>query len=313
MQAHSPIRKKMENAHGAARLLQLLWHRYSRKDIRAMTMAAGSAMPRLAARPEFVPLPGFQEDAADLADGLHNGEVSVHYQPVVRLADRRPVMVEALARWHRPPRLISPDRFVPLAESCGLVRTLSMVVTARAAAEVAPLWQRLRLTVSVNLPLGQLLLPDLPAWLHRALRAGGLQPGQVALELTETTPVRDRSALRRALLRLRGAGHRVLLDDIILHDDRSWLFGLPFGAFKLDRSLVERLPADGHARREVRRLVRMADASGQQVIAEAVSDQRLWQVVRGLGVHHAQGYLVSRPLPADALARWHGRWRGTGH
>jgi EAL domain-containing protein (putative c-di-GMP-specific phosphodiesterase class I) len=275
-----------------------------------MIRAARPAKPWLAAHPEVVSLPGLHGDAAALAAGLSNGEVSVHYQPVVRLADRRPVMVEALARWHRPPTLISPDRFVPLAESNGLVRALSMLVATRAAAELAPLWQRLRLKVSVNLPLGQLLLPDLPAWLHRALRAGGLHPCQVALELTETTEVRDRSALRRALLRLREAGHRVLLDDIILQDDRSWLFCLPFGAFKLDRSLVERLPADAHARREVRHLVRLAEASGKQVIAEGVSDQRLWQMVQGLGVHHAQGYLVSRPLPAEALARWHGRWRG---
>ncbi|MBL6077281.1 EAL domain-containing protein [Belnapia sp. T18] len=276
-----------------------------------MTRVAGPPTPWLAAHSEVAPLLGLQGDAADLAAGLSNGEVSVHYQPVVRFADRRPVMVEALARWHKPPTLISPDRFVPLAESSGLVRALSMLVATRAAAELAPLWQRLRLSVSVNLPLGQLLLPDLPAWLHRALRAGGLHPRQVALELTETTEVRDRSALRRALMRLREAGHRVLLDDIILHDERSWLFGLPFAALKLDRSLVEQLPGDAHARREVRRMVRLAEASGKQVIAEGVSDQRIWQVVRGLGVHHAQGYLVSRPLPAEALARWHGRWRGS--
>ncbi len=275
-----------------------------------MISAAGPADLSLAAYPPVVPLLGLHGDAAALAAGLRNGEISVHYQPVVRLADRRPVMVEALARWHRLPTPVPPDRFVPLAESSGLVRALSMLVATRAAAELAPLWQRLRLTVSVNLPLGQLLLPDLPAWLHLALRASGLHPRQVALELTETTEVRDRSDLRRALLRLRRAGHRVLLDDIILHDDRSWLFGLPFGAFKLDRSLVERLPADAHARREVRRMVRLAEASGKQVVAEGVSDQRLWQMVRSLGVHHAQGYMVGRPLPAAALARWHGRWCG---
>jgi EAL domain-containing protein (putative c-di-GMP-specific phosphodiesterase class I) len=276
-----------------------------------MMTAASLARPRMAGRPEPASLPALQDEAAALAAGLRNGEFSVHYQPVVRFADRRPVMVEALARWHRPPALISPDRFVPLAESSGLVRALSVLVATRAAAELAPLWQRLRLTVSVNLPLGQLLLPDLPAWLHRALRAGGLHARQVALELTETTEVRDRSALNRALLRLRAAGHRVLLDDLVLDDERSWLYGLPFAALKLDRSLVERLPGDAHARREVRAVVRLAEASGKQVIAEGVSDRRLWQVARGLGVHHAQGYLVSRPLPAEALAGWHERWRGS--
>ena len=167
------------------------------------------------------PSPALRADAAALAAGLTNGEVSVHYQPVVRLADRQPVMVEALARWHRPPVAVPPDRFVPLAESTGLARALSMLVASRAAAEMAPLWQTLRLRVSVNLPLAQLLAPDLVAWLQRAVRAGGLRPGQLALELTETTTVRDRSALRRALLRLRAGGFRVLLDDFVLHDERD--------------------------------------------------------------------------------------------
>ncbi len=258
----------------------------------------------------LVAAPPHHQDAAAFAAGLTNGEIAVHYQPVVRLADRRPVMVEALARWHRPPVPIPPERFVPLAESCGLVRALSILVTTRASRELAPLWQTLRLGVSVNLPLALLLQPDLVCWLQRALRAGGLRPAQVALELTETTPVHDRSVLRRALLRLRDAGHRVLLDDIILHDDRDWLLGLPFGAFKLDRSLVERLPDDAHARHEVRRLVRLAAAGGKQVIAEGVSHRRLWDSVRGLGVNHAQGFLVGRPLPAAGLPGWCSGWRG---
>lgn len=250
-----------------------------------------------------------QRDGRALAAGIRNGEVVVHYQPVVRLSDRRPVMVEALARWHRVPNPVPPDRFVPLAESTGLVRALSMRVAHQAAAEVAPLWQRLRLRVSVNLPLGQLLAPDLPGWLHQVLRSGGLRPGQLALELTETTEVRDRSTLRRALLRIRRAGHRVMLDDLILRDDRAWLLGLPFGAFKLDRSLVERLPDEAQARREVRRLVRLAEAAGQLVIAEGVSDARIWAAVRRLGVHHAQGYLISRPMPAADLHGWWNGWR----
>ena len=256
------------------------------------------------------PGPALRADAVALAAGMTNGEVSVHYQPVVRVADRRPVMVEALARWHRPPVAVPPDRFVPLAERTGLARALSELVAKRAAAEVAPLWQALRLRVSVNLPLEQLQAPDLVAWLQRAARAGGLRPGQLALELTETTAVRDRSTLRRALLRLRAGGFRVLLDDLILHDERDWLLDLPFGAFKLDRSLVERLPAEAQARQRVRSLVQRADAAGQRVVAEGISDPRLWAVVRGLGVHHAQGYLIGRPMPAAALTGWCRRWRG---
>jgi EAL domain-containing protein (putative c-di-GMP-specific phosphodiesterase class I) len=253
-----------------------------------------------------------RDAAAALRAGLSNGEIVVRYQPVVRLQDRRPVMVEALARWHRAAAPISPAAFVPLAESAGLSRALSVIVASRAAADLAPLWQRLRLGVSVNLPLALLQEPDLPLWLARARRGTGLRAEQMALELTETTSVQDISALRRAMLRLREAGHRVLLDDLVLHDGRDRLLGLPFAGFKLDRSMVEALPAQGQVRREVRRLVRHAEKRGQTVIAEGVSDARLWSTVRALGVHAAQGFLVGRPLPVAALPAWWAGWRGGG-
>ena len=269
------------------------------------------AAPGLAA-PGLLPggLPPGDGPAAALRDGLARGEIGVHYQPVVRLADRRPMMVEALARWTRLASPVSPDTFVPLAERHGLGRSLSVSVAGTAALDIAPLWARLRLGVSINLPLAQLLQPDLPSWLRRALGRRGLGPRQVALELTETTPVLDLAQLHRALLRLRRAGYRVLLDDVALGDGRTRLHRLPFSGLKLDRSLVEGLPFAAHGRQEVRRLVRAAEARGQAVIAEGVSDRRIWGALRGLGVHYAQGYAVGRPLPAAALPGWWAGWRG---
>jgi len=272
--------------------------------------ADGARLAEAIAAPAHpVPLPP-EGQAAALEAGLSNGEIAVHYQPVVRMRDRLPVMVEALARWHRPPTAIAPDSFVPLAERAGLMRQLSDTVARHAARDLGPLWQRLRLGVSLNLPLGLLLQPDLPGWLARSLHRSGLRARQLSIELTESSIVHDRSTLRRALVRLREAGHRVLLDDLVLRDDRDWLFGLPFAGFKLDRSLVESLPASASARRDVRRIVGLAEASGRLVVAEGVSDRRLWSIVQGLGVHHAQGFLVGRPLPAAALPAWSGGWRG---
>lgn len=250
------------------------------------------------------------DGSAALREGLARGEIGVHYQPVVRLADRRPVMVEALARWHRPESPVSPETFVPLAERSGLGRSLTLSVAGTAAADIARLWPRLRLGVSLNLPLAQLLQSDLQSWLHRALGHHGLGPRQVALELTETTPVLDLAQLHRTLLRLRRAGYRVLLDDVALGDGRGRLHSLPFSGLKLDRSLVERLPADAHGRQEVRRLVHAAIGRGQAVIAEGVSDRRIWGALRDLGVHYAQGFAVGRPQPATALPGWWAGWRG---
>lgn len=262
-----------------------------------------------------------QGGAAALRAGLSKGEVLVRYQPIVRITDRRPVLVEALARWQPAPQgdptqpggaAVSPGAFMPLAERSGLVRALSVLVASRAAAELAPLRRRFGGLggVSVNLPLELLLQPDLPGWLREALRGTGLRPRHMALELTETTPVRDLPTLRRALLRLRTAGHPVLLDDVTLGDGREALLGLPFAGLKLDRGLVEALPRHAQARREVRRLVRLAEARGQCVIAEGVSGRRLWAAVRALGVPLAQGFGIGRPLPAAALASWAASWQG---
>lgn len=248
--------------------------------------------------------------AADLAAGLTRGEIIVRYQPVVRLRDRRPMMVEALARWQRQSVPVPPDAFMPLAERSGLARALSVVVASRAGAELGRLSGELGMGVSINLPLALLLQHDLVSWLHKALRRSGLRPCQVSIELTETTEVRDVSTLRRALARLRAAGYGVLLDDIILNDERERFFHLPFAGFKLDRSLVMNLPEDARARREVRRLVRAAHRRGQLIIAEGVSDLRLWSLVRGMGIDHAQGFIVGRPLPSEALSAWWASWRG---
>ncbi len=247
--------------------------------------------------------------AADLAAGLTRGEIIVRYQPVVRMRDRRPMMVEALARWQRQSVPVPPDAFVPLAERSGLARALSIVVASRAGVELGRLHGQLGIGVSINLPLALLLQHDLVSWLDKALRRSGLRSAQVSIELTETTEVRDVSTLRRALERLRAAGYGVLLDDLILNDDRERFFHLPFAGFKLDRSLVMILPEDARARHEVRRLVRAAHRRGQIIIAEGVSDLRLWALARGMGIDHAQGFIVGRPLPAEALSAWWASWR----
>lgn len=279
----------------------------------------GTALPpdrdRLAAALRLAPsalgsLP--PEPVAALRDGMKLGEINVRYQPIVRVSDRKPVMLEALARWHRDDTTIPPSAFVPLAEKFGLLNALSVQVTRCVARDLPTLPQALRLGVSVNLSLPLLLSSDLLPAVERVVRRTGLHPSKLLFELTESTEVEDRSALRRTLVRLRAAGHRVLLDDLELHDERRPLLDLPFNGFKLDRSFVEALPDSAAARVEVRGLMRHADKHGQVVVAEGVSDEQVWQAVRGLGIHLAQGFAVGRPLPAAALPVWLPIWRRCG-
>lgn len=249
-------------------------------------------------------------EAASLRCGLRRGEITVRYQPMVRLSDRQPVMVEALARWTPGYRPVAPELFLPLAASVGLMRPLSMAVAGSAVREIGPLrrWG-LRLGVTVNLPLDLLRQPDLVTWLGRSLGRSALHAEDLALELTEHAEVLDRGALERALWRLRTAGHGVFLDDILLDDPRARLFGLPFTGLKLDRSLVTALPGDARARQAVRRMARAAKARGQVLVAEGVSHPVQLRLLAELGIDWAQGFLISRPLPASALPGWSELWR----
>lgn len=272
-----------------------------------------------ALRPAAEPMPP-PDDPALLGAELERGRVEVRFQPVVRIGDRRPVRVEALARWNGGSAAeaspLPPDRFVPAAERVGLGRALSVAVTRRALAGLAEARSRARtpprrgVRLAVNLPLEVLQHPDLPAWLRVALRERNMRPRDLALELTETTPVRDRALLRRALRRLRVAGHAVLVDDLGLNEDRDWVMDLPFTEVKLDRALVEALPSSRYARAQVARIVRRAHAGGLSVTAEGVSSPRLWHAAAAAGADHAQGYAVGRPMPADVLADWALSWAG---
>lgn len=248
------------------------------------------------------------EDARELLQGLQRGEIVLRYQPIVRLSDGRPLMLEALARWQRLTVPLPPDAFVPLAERSGLGRLLSKVVARRAADEMGRRSPGERLPVSINLPLAVLLEQDAVAWLRRAMQGTGMAPADLTLELTETTPVRDPTALRRALTRLRQAGHRILLDDLSLDDGRLLLMDLPFDGVKLDRDFTEALPHSHRARAAVRRIVRLAHARGMTVTAEGVADARLWRSAVSLGVDYAQGWAVARPLPAPAIGAWLASW-----
>jgi EAL domain-containing protein (putative c-di-GMP-specific phosphodiesterase class I) len=245
---------------------------------------------------------------AALEAGLSRGEITVRFQPIVRMADRRPVLLEALARWERPEAALGAGAFIPMAEAAGLGAALTLAVARRALAELAALPAAQRLRMSFNIPLDVLLHPDLPSWLAEAAAAAGLGPDNLLLELTESTAVRDLSALRRALLRLSRRGFGVMLDDLALHDGRRRLLTLPFAGVKLDRGLVLAMPASLRARAEVRLIVREASRRGMVVIAEGVTDPHVWRAAATAGCDLAQGFGIGRPLPASALTAWMAAW-----
>ncbi|HEY8613306.1 MAG TPA: EAL domain-containing protein [Roseomonas sp.] len=260
--------------------------------------------------------PSEAEDVAALRRGLAEGEMAMRYQPIVRIADRTPVGVEGLVRWLRSDgnqgaTALSPDSFIPMAERGGLSLALSNAVGRIAAEEMRALRPGFALPVSINLPLEVVLRRDTAPWLARLCRQGRLRPEDLGIELTETSPVRDPLALRRAVIRLRQAGHPVWIDDMSLAENRDFLLDLPFSGIKLDRFLVGATPHSRRARAETERLVAMAHARGMLVTAEGVASAALWRGMAMAGVDRAQGYAIGRPLPAAALPAWSVAWRGT--
>jgi EAL domain-containing protein (putative c-di-GMP-specific phosphodiesterase class I) len=182
-------------------------------------------------------------------------------------------------------------------------------VAQRAFTELACTANRVGARLALNLPLAVLVERDVLVWLRELLAATRFPPSALVLEMTETSPVLDRSGLRRVLRRLRDAGFPVLVDDMGLENDRGWLLSLPFSGIKLDRMLVSAMPTRRRARAEVQRLVGMAHAARMSVTAEGISDARLWRAVAAAGVDNAQGYAIARPMPALALPAWHSAWQ----
>lgn len=253
------------------------------------------------------------QDPAELAAGLARGEITVRFQPVVRMADHRPVLVEALARWERPQSAHPPADFVGVAEEGGLAMSLTLSVAARALSGLrTALGPRRTLGLSFNVPLAALLHPDLPTRLGPILAATGFQPEDLLLELTETAIVRDTALLHRALRRLQRQGFHVVLDDLGMDDQRIGLLSLPFAGVKLDRGLVAAMPHARRARMQVERIAHAERAQGRAVIAEGISDARLWRCAAAAGCNLAQGFGVGRPILPAALPAWMTAWAEAG-
>ena len=256
-----------------------------------------------------LPVGAMPQDPAELAAGLARGEITLRFQPVVRLADRHPVLVEALARWERPHAAYRPADFIAVAEDGGLGMRLTLAVAARALQELRAAFGRpRRLRLAFNVPLAVLLQEELPARLGPIVAAAGFRPEDLLLELTESAVVRDTALLRRALRRLHLKGFHVVLDDLCMDDGRSDLLDLPFAGVKLDRALVAALPHARRARMQVERIARQARRLGRAVIAEGISDARLWREAAAAGCDLAQGFGVGRPILPAALRAWMRAW-----
>jgi EAL domain-containing protein (putative c-di-GMP-specific phosphodiesterase class I) len=257
--------------------------------------------------------PGPDMDLNELRAALAGTMIETRYQPIVRIADRRPVGLEALARLNHPQQgTLSPDRFVPQIEDGGLGSELTGLVSALAFADLAGSFLSGRgLRMSVNFPLDVLLETAALDRLEEQRQAAGIAADRIIVELTESRPVDDFQTLGRSLERLRGLGYGAAIDDVGPAVPRlAPLLDLPFTSLKLDKDLVQQVITSEGTRRFLATTIIQAKAHGLTVVAEGVETDEIWQQMRELGADEVQGFLVARPLPVAAVPVWWDAWVG---
>ncbi|HZT16207.1 MAG TPA: EAL domain-containing protein [Gaiellaceae bacterium] len=245
--------------------------------------------------------------AGELRRAIDGGELVLHFQPKADLPSGRVRGVEALVRWQHPDRgLLGPDQFVPLAERTGLIRELTRHVLAAALRQLRE-WEAagIVLDVAVNLSARDLVDAELPDTVAGLLDEHGVEPRRLELEITESVLLTDPTRAGGVLARLDAMGVRLAIDDFGSgYSSLAYLKRLPVGAIKIDRSFVTNMGRDENDAVIVRSTIDLGRTLGLRVVAEGVEDERAWSELARLRCDQAQGYFLSRPLPAEALAAW---------
>ncbi|MFL5846375.1 MAG: EAL domain-containing protein [Solirubrobacteraceae bacterium] len=236
-----------------------------------------------------------------LRDG---GEIVAFYQPQVDMATGALRAAEALARWEHPTRgMLSPAVFVPLAERHGLMKQLTLHVVDCALTDCAR-WRAEGLTfgVSVNVSAVNLVDADLVPDVLAALARHGLPAGVLTLEVTEGDVMADFDRSATTLEQLRALGIGLSIDDFGTgHSSLGRLRSLPADEIKIDRSFVMTMTRDVHDHAIVRAVIDLARRFDKRIVAEGVEDEETWTELRDLGCDVAQGFLMGRPQPLEAL------------
>ena len=245
-----------------------------------------------------------------LRSGFGRGELFLDYQPQIDLASRRPFGAEALLRWRTGDgRLVPPDRFIPIAETSGLIVEIGAWVLREACAELVRLRAagHLAFTMSVNVSQAQFRHPQFVAMLQRALADTGAPPAYVELEITESMAMEDPRHLAEILGEVKRTGVSIAIDDFGTgFSSLSHLQRLQVDRLKIDRAFVSEITGSARGSSIAEMVIQLGRNLGLSVIAEGVEDKRQAQILSTLGCPLAQGFLFSRPLSPQALREWLG-------
>jgi diguanylate cyclase len=233
---------------------------------------------------------------ADLRQAIASNQLFVHYQPLAGLESGRIEGFEALVRWEHPTRgLIMPDQFIPVAEDSGLIVELGEWVLNRACADAAAWDPALRL--SVNVSPAQFVYADVCQTVEKALRRSGLSAERLELEITEGVLIADPARGLEMLNRIRAIGVQIVMDDFGTgYSSLSYFRQFPFDKVKIDRSFIQDMLDNDHARSIVQAIISLGRGLNLQVVAEGVETAEQLAELQMQGCGQAQGYYISRPM-----------------
>ena len=240
-----------------------------------------------------------------LRHALRRNELSLHYQPQIDVKTKRMTGVEALLRWDHPEHgSVSPSRFIPLAEECGLITPLGEWVLETACHQTK-VWQdkyERQLDIAVNLSSQQFFSSDVANVVLRTIYDAGLAPSSMHLELTETILMNDVKETIVTLDKLRDAGVSLAMDDFGKgYSSLSYLKRLPLDTLKIDKSFVMDMENNKDDAAICAAIIAMAHNLDLKVIAEGVETQEQLKFLEGQGCDQIQGFLFSKPLPPEEL------------
>lgn len=245
--------------------------------------------------------------AGELRHAIGDQQLEVYYQPIADLRTGHVTGMEALVRWPHPQHgMLMPDDFVPIAEHTGLIRPLTFYVLRDALLRCGQLHaEGFELDVAVNLSVRSVLDVNLPDLVEGILNEHGLGARSLVLEITESSVMADPARSIGVLDRLSALGVGIAIDDFGTgYSSLSHLRRLPVDEVKIDRSFVSGMIANESDMVIVRSTINLARNLGLRVVAEGVEDVMTWDLLAGLGCDAAQGYYLSRPVPAHAFVRW---------
>lgn len=255
---------------------------------------------------------GNRIDSTEIAQAIRQGNMLLHYQPIIDIATRRVAGVEALVRWiHQDRQIMLPADFLERVSGEGLMQTLTDHVLSEAVSYAATLNDAgYDMSVAVNINASSLLELSLPNHLHEMCLLHKVPSERLVLEVTENEAMRDVTRTMDVLLRMRIRNICVAVDDFGTgHSSLRELQRMPFSHLKIDNGFVSNMDTNHDSEVIVKSTVDLGHNLGLKIIAEGVETEKIWNMLAEIGCDQAQGYYMGKPMPGKDLLLWLKEWK----